>query len=394
MTTSRRRFLQDTGRLVASISTWTPLGIPFLSTQFAKALEASTDGWDFWGGKYRAPSNLDPFGYDQSQLFIGKSIFHINLRNNDIREHSLNTPVHAILPHPLEPRWLACSSKRADAIGIFDLKNSKEIGFASTPRGVFFNGHAAFADNGKVLIATCTDNRQGIYKSKGHFQLYRVPDLKPLEQIPMGRLRAHDLIEVRPDQYVAGLFGGSNDTLNFGTFDFQKMIFKSHTKKVQHTLGKAMDFSVTHVEFDRSQDRVIGLANIFENGRLTKGTICQFSCEANTIDFDFMPGKHNINLEQLSLAYDKETGYLWLTIPQQNAVLVWDLINKSLLNVIESWHLPQSVSLASNIDAVLIGSADGLKAHHRTSFRNLTQLDKKWTKLNLSSHLAPHSRLI
>ena len=385
---SRRAFLQTASSWAAWLATVSYGGL-------AHAMTTKVSGWNLWGGKYAAPSaGIDAFGYYNFGSYQKSQLFHLDLKHGSIAEHSLRTPTHAILQHPAEERWLACSSKRTDAISLFDRKTGKEIAFAVAPKGCFFNGHTVFAEGGKFLIATGTDNLDGKFKSTGYLQVYSVPDLKPLDTVQLGRVRAHDLVEVRKDTYVAGLFGGERSGLHFGVFDFQKREFKTHSKYLNNVPQKGLDLSITHVTFDPKSNSVMALANAFEVDHLTKGTVCRFDCATNEVSYAFTPGNHNLNLELLSLAYDDETGYLWITVPQQNAVLVWDTNRRSFVTVIESWRFPQSVSLAANIDAVLIGSASGLKAHHRQNFRHMKKIDTKWESLSLNAFLAPHTRLI
>ncbi len=395
-TSSRRDFLFEAAKWGAECAGTIGVGSVLLSPPALAASAASTSSETrLLGGKYQPPTtNFDPFGYDRHSTYSNSKIYNINLRDNSIGEFAVRTPTHGIQRHPNNSNLLACSSKRSDLISIVDLKNGKETAFAQAPAGTFFNGHTVFADQGKYLIATCTDITGGRNTGKGFFQIYETPGLKPIDRIELGSLRAHDLVEIRPDVFVAGLFGGTAGSLHFGTFDFHKLKFVAYSAPLPVDREGKLDLSITHVSYDPRTKTVFGIANAFEKNRLTIGTICRFNCNSNEVSWDFLPGKHNVGLELLSLVYDEETNYLWATIPHQNAVLVWDVKTKALLTVIESWHFPQSVSLASNIDAIVIGSSAGLKAHHRKNFRHLPKVDHRWSQLSLNSYLAPHSRIL
>lgn len=341
------------------------------------------------GGKYRDYAQPEPFAYRAHDFYRENFLYRLDLRQNSFEEIASKTPAHSTDPHPLEPNLVLCSSRRSDRASLFDWKTKKEISSIITEKDEFVFGHGAFTEDGRHALIAIIDFSLNSKKPHGLFYVVEVPSLKKVDVINAGEFKSHDISQIGGDIFVSGTLSERPGTASFGVVDFKNRKFQGHSKKIEN-FEKYL--TINHVK--KHGSAVYGLGNVFEDRALKSGTLVKFDLADNEINLEFAIGDHGALNEVLSIEYDNQTDYVWMTVPTQNAVIVWDAHNDRLVNIIKDWPLPTSVIRAPFIDAMLIGTEKGFKAFDRKTFKNRPGFDSKWEGLNIKNFAAAHTRII
>ena len=353
---------------------------------------SSSSGSILLGGRYRL-DNIVPTAYQSYEQYKDNFLFKFDLVNNRLEQVRSLTPAHCTQPNPLNSLVVACATRRSNRVSLFDWTSQQEISAFVTGPSQYVYGHSAFTADGKKLLVPAVDIGTNPLKSKtkpqGILYILDVPSLKLSDQISLGSYKAHDIVAIGSDRYVCGLLGENPGIASFGIVDYAAKSFQSYSKKVE---GLSKILAINHLK--KENDVIYGIGNIFEDTRLKAGGMLKFEIENQRISLSFPIGLNRAFSEVLSIEFDNETGYAWITVPDQNIVIVWNVKKDQLVSILDVFSVPSSVILAASIDAIVIGTSRGIKAFDRKSLKNLNRLDEKWGQLDLNKFAAAHTRII
>lgn len=350
---------------------------------------SSQQGSIIYGGKYPSEDRSMPFGYKDYSEYKENSLYRLDVLSNKIDESYSLTGAHSTEPHPKLQHIVCCVMKRSNRISLFDWDYKKEIASYVLPKDEYFNGHAAFSMGGSKILVSGLSYVEDKVRPKGLIYIFDFPSLTLENQIFMGEFKAHEMKSIGKDQFVCGLLGGDPGRINFGILDLHKLklfVYFKETQKFKSHLA------INHLALNGNI--ASGLGNIIENNVIKKGGLFRFDIASKEISIDFDIGSYNINTEMLSTWTDRETGYVWMTVPLQGLVLVWDMRKNDMVSIIKCATMPLSVVEASSIDSIIIGTSGGMKAYDRKTLENRNKLDEKWSALKLNSVSAAHTRII
>lgn len=377
----RRDFLVS----LSTVGVAAAFGPQLLSYLSSKPKVASQRSSTLIGAKYQLFPDFQPFAMYPNQMFKDNYVFKWDVKKNNFETIKINGPAHYCEQHPIERSIVACPSRFSDRISIFDWKTQKEAAVFTASDGHYFYGHAAFNDNGSLVLAPLSKN------GNGFIYIFETEGLKVVDIVQMGPNTAHDIQTLGNNKFVFGLTSlPSVDTVRFGVFDLSQKKFDVFSQN----MGQAGQvYSVNHMK--QFGHTVFASNNVRENGLLTTGNLVKFNTETHAIESVFDIGVNTIATEIFNVEYDHETDYLWLSVPFDNNLLVWNAkADKLVASISESEGKRQrSCHLVTEIDAMVVGFSRSFKAYDRKTIREIPSLSHDWSKDNLKDYIASHTRI-
>lgn len=341
------------------------------------------------GGKYQIDDSTSIFGYTDHSILQANFLYRINILTDKIEESHSLTGAHSTEPHPRFKNIVCCVMKRSNRISLFDWNSKQEIQSYILPHQQYFNGHAAFSQDGTKILVSGLSLVENILRPKGFIYIFDFPSLKLVDQIVMGGFKAHEIRAIGNNQFVCGLLGENKGHINFGILDLDHLSLKVYSKLIDNFTGY---LAINHIAI--SGNMVSGLGNVIESNSLKNGGLFQFDVNSKEINTSVPIGGYDLKSELLSACFDTSTGYTWVTVPGQQMIFVWDMRKNILVSTIKTSGRPFSLVQASAIDAIVVGTSDGMRVYDRQTLKNRVQKEEKWSALKLNSMSAAHTRII
>lgn len=350
----------------------------------AFASSTSGTGQKLLGGRFRIEGSFDPRGYHLSERFQARIAYRYDAGSNEVREIETKAAAHVIETHPFDMALSAVSSRRMDTLSIVDWNARREIATHKFDRNRFFYGHCSFSQNGNKLLATAVHLDDQI----GRIYVFDFPSLKVLDVIVLNTGAPHDISAVGNDRFILGVGCTEKLPAQFVVFNLKTRQLSFHPT----LFGPGSNMELIHLKM--SGHHVHGALNLKSKGKLDIGGLAQFDLRDSGVSIPMPPGASPAKSEILSVEFDDETGFAWLTVPWQSLVVIWDVRNKRPIHSITTPAAVNSVSLLPAFDAMVVGGVFGFSVFDRKTFKPLPRLEAKLPSKIVRGYQVAHSRIV
>jgi hypothetical protein len=338
---------------------------------------------------YKRPEGFDRKQFYSSEVFENKSVYSWNYKTGNLKIIPISTEGHVVETHPRDKSLSVIVSRFGGRLSLVNWEKETEITFYQLPQGEYFYGHCAFSENGEYVVASGVNTKEK--DSTGILYVFETLNLKLVSVINIPRGLAHDLINIKKNEFLVSCSGYAKESA-FIIFDYDQKKFTYYPVSATHS-NKVT--SIGH--FKKFGNKIF--ANFQElvplGGRDSEaqGALISFDLKNFGIKFEMPFGVTEIHSEMLSLEYDPDTKWAWITLPAQHRVVVWDTDKNELKKIIHTAGVVTSITLLPELKTVFMGVVGQFMAFHSQTLERIETIESTWKHQQLSTFYCAHSRL-
>ncbi|CAN5676896.1 hypothetical protein BH10BDE1_BH10BDE1_17010 [soil metagenome] len=335
-------------------------------------------------GHYHAAQGMDVSGLYLASAYKSRAVFEWNFETGETHKVETQTVVHVVETSPIDDSLSVLATKRTDRMSMFDWNERKEISTRQLSLGEFYYGHAAFTPDGSLVLAPKVDSSGAAW-----IEALEVPTLRLVESYPVPRGSAHEICSVGGSKFVFSVGQSSNQPPAFVFFDLAGTKFEYVDVPIESE-GKSL--TMTHLK--DCGDRYVGNINVETSSTLLDGAVVSIRKSDHFVKTEIPLSSNGLTTELLSFEYDPVRRFVWVTIPHQSLIVVWNLATDSVAKKIRTPSGAFSVSLLPTLDVVVVASRTGFFAFDPATLERREAFEKKVPNELLNGGKSSHSRLV
>lgn len=349
-------------------------------------LASSPSGQSLRGGYYRLPLNYSRNRPYKAANLDTKRVFDWNLSTRRVRSFDVSVATHVVETHPGDTNLSILATKNIDRISLLNWSTGEEVSHFQFASGEYFYGHGAYSDSGKLFIAPA-------HRGNGSSRLciFEFPSLKLVDEIQVSRGISHDIVARGKDQFLFTVSAGVGKTAAFGFLDLpgRSVVFQEADVE---KIGR--DLIVGHLK--DCGDRYIANVQIAKNGDLANGSLVSIDKSTQSVRSEISVVNTTIKAEMLSLEYDPVTSYVWISVPNQDQIEVWDMKAGRQVQrlTFPKRTFPTGISSFPGLELVIVTTPTKFLAFNSRTLQRLEKVEEQAPHQVLDKGLLAHSRIV
>ncbi len=327
---------------------------------------------------------------DYDFVTSNRRAFRLNLADGHYQEVPVQSPLHVLEPHPLEPHLMVGCSRRGRWMSMVDWKVGREVQSLQLPMGRVWYGHVAFTPDGRHVLAPLS----GEYGEAGSGQplnaiaVVDVQRLQIIDEIPTLDGRMHDLTWVEGAKFVS-LAAPSSKVPTLLMLDLQaRQVSPLKLQELQIQVGS----NPGHLRLI-GQHLYFIISSQDETPQNADGLWMGYDLESQT----GLHAKGPLPLkncgELLSVDVDEPRQRIWITAPNIRELKVFDLQSQEPVGQLRLEDWPQSVRLLPELGLAIVGTRHRVYVYDAETLQRRQDYEAPWAAWQPKAFYHSHTRI-